>query len=99
MSRRLFSGIIATTCCLFPAASARAYVDMAPTLGRVVREAQAIAVVEVDRFNREKGAVILKKVRNLKGDAGNNPIKHSLMRSNESAVDRPILDCSERVRR
>ncbi len=100
MSRRKSWLLFVTaTWCLIPAMSARAYVDLAPTLGRIVREAQTISIVEVDRFNRDKGAVILKKVRDLRGVTGGDPIKHQLIRSNESTVDRHILEWAEPGRR
>jgi HEAT repeat protein len=68
---------------------------MAPTLARVVRESQAIALGEVERFSRDKGAVILKNVRDLKGELGADPIRHQLIRANEGAVDRPLLEWAE----
>jgi HEAT repeat protein len=76
-----------------------AYVDRAPTLGAVVREADTIAVVEIDRFSAEKGAVILKKVRTLKGELGDGPIKHQLIGAADPAMDRTILDWAEPGRR
>ena len=90
---------IAAASCLWPVVSARAYVDLSPTLGRVVRESQTITVVEVERFSRDKGVVILKKVHDLKGETGNDPMKHELVRANESAVDRAILEWAEPGRR
>ncbi len=76
-----------------------AYVDRAPTLGAGLRDAQNMAIVEVDRFSAEKGAVILKNVRVLKGALGNVPIKHQLVRASEPSVDRKILDWVEPGRR
>jgi HEAT repeat protein len=54
------------------------YVDLAPTLARILNESQGIVLVEVDKFSRDNGAVILKKVRDLKGQASADPIKHHL---------------------
>jgi hypothetical protein len=84
---------------LLVVASARAYVDLAPTLARIVRESQTITVAEVDRFSIDKGAVILKKVRDLKGETAADLIKHQVVRANESGVDRAILDWAEPGRR
>lgn len=84
---------------LFSAAGARAYVDLAPTLATVLRDSQSIAVAEVDRFSPEKGAVILKRVRMLKGELADEPIKHQLSRNNQPAVDRGILEWAEPGRR
>ena len=91
--------VIALTWWLLSGLEARAYVDLAPTLGRIVRESQTIIVAEVDRFSPEKGAVILKKVRDLKGQLEASPIKHSLVRSGESGVDWPILEWAAPGRR
>ena len=87
--------VLAAAWCLLPVGSARAYVDLAPTLARIVRESQTITLAEVERFSVDKGAVILKKVRDLKGQTGAEPIKHHLVRSQESAMERPILEWAE----
>jgi len=78
---------------------ARAYVDLAPTLFRILREAQTITVAEIGAFSPEKGAVILKKVRDLKGDSGNDAVKHLLVRANEPTLDAPLADWAEPGRR
>ncbi len=91
--------VVMLSCWLMSVATARAYVDLAPTLGRIVRESQAITLAEVDRFSRDKGAVILKKVRDLKGQTGTEPIKHRLVRASESGVDWPILEWAAPGRR
>ena len=85
---------LAAAAALCPAA-AQAYVDLAPTLATVVNGSQTIAVAEVDRFSPEKGAVLLKKVRDLKGELGTEPIRHLLIGAGDSAVDPTILDWAE----
>jgi hypothetical protein len=85
--------------CLGLASPARAYVDLAPTLGRIVAEAQQIALVEVDRFDRESGALILKKVRDLKGETGSEPIKHRVTSAEGNVVPRHIQEWAEPGRR
>jgi HEAT repeats len=85
--------------CLLAAPPARAYVDMAPTLGRIVRESATITLLQVERFSRAKGAVILTKVRDLKGQTGADPVKHQLTRANESGIERAILEWAEPGRR
>jgi HEAT repeats len=81
------------------ASTARPYVDLAPTLARIVREAETITVVEVVAFNAEKGAVILKKIDDLKGKTGADNLKHQLVRTDEKAMDAPIADWAEPGRR
>ena len=81
------------------ASPARAYVDLAPTLGRIVTEAREIAIVEVDQFRRDNGALILKKVRDLKGETPGEPIKHQVMSTEANVVPRHILEWAEPGRR
>jgi HEAT repeat protein len=95
MSRYATWLVIAAGWCLWPAPAARAYVDLAPTLSRIIREARTITLAEVDRSNRERGAVILKKVRDLKGHTGTDPLKHSLLRGNEPGMDGALLEWAE----
>jgi HEAT repeat protein len=83
---------------LFPAPRAQGYVDLAPTLARILNESQEIALVEVDRFSRDKAAVVLKKVRDLKGQTGADPIKHQLA-DDGAALPRHILEWCEPGRR
>ncbi len=83
---------------LLKAAPAAAYVDLAPTLGRVVNDSQWIALVEVDRFSREKGIVILKSAGNLKGSGPADPIRHQVAGLN-GVIPRPILEWAEPGRR
>jgi HEAT repeat protein len=96
MSRSKIGVMFAASWLIFPTSSAHAYVDMAPTLGRIVREARVIAVAEVDQVNLDKGVVILKRVRDLKGEFGVDPVKHQVRGANDSGLDRPILDWAER---
>lgn len=97
---RFFTALTAAgLVCLGLASPARAYVDLAPTLGRIVGESQTIAIVEVDQFRRDSGALILKKVRDLKGDAGAVPIKHRVMAAGGGSVPRHILEWAEPGRR
>jgi len=91
--------VLAGICCLLAAWSVSAYVDLAPTLSRIIRESQTITVAEVVRFSSEKGAVILKKVRDLKGESSADEFKHLLVRAQDAVVDRPILEWADPGRR
>src|SRR3954451_2031432 len=69
--------LVALFICIAP--SARAYIDRAVTLGGVVHESEHIVLVQVEKFSRDKNAVILTKVRDLKGQTADaSPIKHQL---------------------
>src|SRR5205085_12446162 len=89
----------AATCFSCSAGLAPAYVDMAPTLARIVRESETIAVVEVDRFSAERGIVLLKAVRDLKGKGPTESIKHRVVSGSGAAVEHAILEWAEPGRR
>ncbi len=99
MSRCKSGLILVAAWCLLSVLPARGYVDLAPTLARVIRESQTITLVEVDVFSRERGVIILKKVRDLKGETGKEPLKHEVIRARESTVERSILEWADPGRR
>jgi hypothetical protein len=99
MRRCKLALFVAMVCTLGLVHPAPAYVDLAPTLARIVRESQTITVAEITNFSAEKGAIILKKVRDLKGETSADPIKHQLVRADETAMDAPLADWAEPGRR
>jgi HEAT repeat protein len=82
-------------CFLLAVTTAPAYVDLSPTLARIVNESQTITVAEVERFNADKGVVVLKRVRDLKGTTSDGPVNHQVVRANETAIDRAVLEWAE----
>jgi hypothetical protein len=96
---RLLAAAIGAVVLLGLAPPAGAYVDLAPTLGRVVSESQTISLVQVDRFGRDNGALTLKKVRDLKGQTGPDAIKHQVMNVEVGGVPRTVLEWAEPGRR
>lgn len=56
----------------------RAYVEAPYTLGRICHEATNSVLIEVTRINQEKGLVIFKKVKDLKGNHAGAEIKHNI---------------------
>jgi HEAT repeats len=99
MMRSKMLAVVAAVWMVLMAQPAGAYVDLAPTLARIVREAQTITVAEVVAFSPEKRAVVLKKLRDLKGETASDPTKHRLLRADESALDAPLADWAEPGRR
>ena len=78
---------------LFAAAPvARAYIDVCPTLGRIIMESREIALVEVEKAHREKRIVIYKKVEDLRGHFPDGPIRHQLTDGHPPREPRHILD-------
>jgi HEAT repeat protein len=85
--------------CVLAVSKTWGYVDLSPTLPRIVRESQTITIAEITAFSQERGAVILKKVRDLKGETGSDPLKHELLRAGDTAIDLPIAEWAEPGRR
>jgi hypothetical protein len=63
---------------LLGAALAHAYVEAPYTLGRVCQESSNIVLIEVTRVNKERGLIIFKKVKDLKGTHNEQEIKHNI---------------------
>ena len=72
-------------------APARAYVDLAPTLPRIISDSQSIAVVEVVSYNRETHELTLKEIRAAKGELATAEIRHVVAPADGAAPPRPIL--------
>ncbi len=58
--------------------SAHAYVDLAPTLAKVIDMSQRIVVVEVIEFKRTSNKIVLREVRALKGKVSSKPLRHQV---------------------
>ncbi len=63
---------------ILSARPAQAYIDLAPTLSKVISEAPRIVVVEVVSFDRQQHTVVLKEVTALKGAPSSAPITHDV---------------------
>lgn len=74
-----------------------AYVDNALTLGAVVKQSTNITVVKVDKVNRDKRAIIFKKVTDLKGKEAAEEIKHQITDGFHHRTPRTILDWAEQA--
>jgi hypothetical protein len=55
-----------------------AYIESPHTLGLVIRDSTNIVLMEVSRVNKEKGLIVYKKIRDLKGQHPSNEIKHNI---------------------
>src|SRR5262249_39865743 len=63
---------------LVGAGGVRAYVEAPHTLGRCCKESTNVVLVEVTKVNKEKGLIIYKKLRDLKGKQPDGEIKHNI---------------------
>ncbi|MCY3019676.1 MAG: HEAT repeat domain-containing protein, partial [Planctomycetota bacterium] len=76
---------------LWPPAPALSYIDLAPTLSKIIAESDRIALAEVVQYSREKSVVVLKEVRSLKGDPWPDLIRHAVGLAGGGAVPRQIM--------
>ncbi len=77
--------------CLSRATPSHAYIDLAPTLAKIISDSQRISVAEVVRFTRESRVVVLKEIRSLKGEMSSDLVQHMVAAAPGAAVARPIL--------
>lgn len=54
------------------------YVEAPYTLGKVIEESSNVVLVEVTRVQKEKGLIIYRKVKDLKGTYDGDQIKHNI---------------------
>ncbi len=76
--RRLFCAALVALVALTWAATSPAYVEAPYSLGRVCNESSHVVLMEVTRVNKEKGLIIYKKVKDLKGKHPEGEIKHNI---------------------
>jgi HEAT repeat protein len=83
-------------CCALAVAVAQrrgeGYIDISPTLGRIVAESHEIAVVRVEKMHRDHRVVVYRKVEDIKGRLADGPIKHLLTDGHPPREPRHILD-------
>src|SRR4051812_26638525 len=79
-----------TVICLGWANIARAYIDLAPTLARIIADSKKIVLAEVVEWNSEKQILVLKEIRSLKGDLSTELVRHELAATASLAIPRQI---------
>ena len=77
------------------AAPARAYVDAAPTLGSVIKEADSIVVLQVEKVSKDKRVIIYKKIATLKGDDTAEQVKHAITDGLHPREPKLVMDWAE----
>ncbi len=86
--RRLWP-ILVLAALAFPS---RGYVDMTPTLGRVIGESRSISVIEVEKVSREKMAIVYKRVGDLWRNLGTDVVRHQLTSGDPPRPPRHLID-------
>jgi HEAT repeat protein len=90
MKRTIFVGLAMAMAILGRDRLAWAYVDLAPSLSKVVSDAPTIAMVQVKSYDREKHVVTLAPVRTLKGTMAPDTFAHELAPAS-ATVPRQVL--------
>jgi HEAT repeat protein len=70
---------------------AYAYVDITPSIGSVIADAEAVAVVRVEKVSLEKRVVVYKKLADLKG-THTETIRHHIAEGFHPRETRAVLD-------
>ena len=84
---------VLTALCL--AFQARAYVDLAPTLAKIISDSQSIQLIEVAQFDLQKHSLSLKPVRALKGALDQTVIQHDVAAPGGTVVPPAIQQWAE----
>jgi len=77
--------------CLGLTAQSQAYIDLAPTLAKVIADSKSIVVAEVVEFDRANHTIVLREVRALKGELTTDVIRHDVGSEDSSMIPRHIL--------
>lgn len=86
------TGVFAACLLLAFAGRARAYVDISPTLGFIIKDSSAIVVLQVDKVSHEKRGIVFKKIADLKEATNGEPVRHHLDRGSHPREPRIVLD-------
>lgn len=90
---------ILVTLCLMAGAAlsnpAQAYVDLAPTIAKVIRDAQAIMLAEVVSLDRDQRLITLREKTMLKGAPGAAPAVHHVGDAEKAIIPRAIVQWAE----
>jgi HEAT repeat protein len=100
LARRLGSADLLSVLVVFAAgcvlpAPVMAYIDVTPTLGRIINQSDHIVLLRVAKVNLDKRAIIFEKVVDLKGQSASGPIKHQITDGLHPREPATILDWVE----
>jgi len=76
---------------LWPAAPVLSYIDLAPTLSKIIAESDRIALAEVVQYSREKRVVVLREVHTMKGESSSDLIRHRVGPVDGGTIPRHIM--------
>lgn len=85
-SKNILAAIIVMSLCV----RASAYIDLAPTLAKIITDSRQIALVEVESYDPATHELVLKEIKPLKGEASTAPARHDVTGTDGAPVPRPI---------
>jgi HEAT repeat protein len=77
------------------AGKANAYIDSAPTLGRIINESTNIVVLQVEKVSKDKRVIIYRKIADLKGSDPSRRVKHLIREDLNPRACQTILQWAE----
>jgi HEAT repeat protein len=87
--------VLLTFVCLATPAPSWAYIGAYPTLGKLTADSSQIVVLRVERVNRDRQAILFRKVADLKGGGAAAVAKHRLTDGFHPRQARTVLDWAE----
>jgi hypothetical protein len=91
MNRRQGLFLLLVWGCLAVPRAARAYIDIAYSLGRIIKESSNIMSVRVASVDRQANRIIFQKVRDIKGQHRGDLIKHEIGQLGLDPCERQII--------
>jgi HEAT repeat protein len=86
--------VLLSVWCVLPA-PVMAYIDVTPTLGRIINQSDHIILLRVAKVSLEKRAILFEKVIDLKGQSAGGPIRHQITDGLHPREPATILDWVE----
>src|SRR5260370_31014189 len=74
---------------------AQAYIDTAPTLGRLLNDSTNVVVLQVEKVSKERRVIVYRKVADLKGVSAGEQVKHKITDGLHPSEPRLVLDWAE----
>ena len=75
--------------------ASHAYVDISPTLGWIVQDAESICVLQVEAVSVEKKAIVFKRTAILKGKVEQETMRHKVAEGNHPREPRIVVEWAE----
>jgi hypothetical protein len=72
-----------------------AYIDLAPTIAKVIDDAKSISIIELTNFDRQARTAVFKELKTLKGERGTSPLVHQVASSETAIIPRAIIQWAQ----